>query len=450
MAKLNKDIFKAYDIRGTYPDEFDEEAAYLIARAFAKALKAKTAVVGHDMRTSWGALMPELVRGLHDSGVDVWDVGLVSTPLYYHCVNSLKGDVGLMLTASHNPGQYNGLKPTGPDAIPSIAFVSNEDIWRMAEAEDFDTPAAKGKTLGQRDLLDEYVAKVIETIGVSSFGGLKAVMDTGNGMGGHVLPALTRALKADVVPLYWDVDGTFPNHEANPLKESTLDDLKRKVVETGADLGVAYDGDADRVRFVDEKGESIPGDIITALLARQVLARHPGETILYDLRSTQAVREEIENAGGKAVMCRVGHGLIKRQMRKDGGIFAGELSCHYYFRDFYITDNGDLAMLSLVGLMLSSGKKLSELWKPIHRYFHSGEINSTVAGQQAKLRELEAIYGPAGKEVLHLDGLSVQFGDWWFNVRPSNTEPLLRLTCEAKTQGLMEEKRDELLGVIRA
>ena len=230
MAKLNKDIFKAYDIRGTYPDEFDENAAYLIARAFAKALKAKTAVVGHDMRTSWGALMPELVRGLHDSGVDVWDVGLVSTPLYYHCVNSLKGDVGLMLTASHNPGQYNGLKPTGPDAIPSIAFVSNEDIWRMAEAEDFDTPAAKGKTLGQRDLLDEYVAKVIETIGVSSFGGLKAVMDTGNGMGGHVLPALTRALKADVVPLYWDVDGTFPNHEANPLKESTLDDLKRKVV----------------------------------------------------------------------------------------------------------------------------------------------------------------------------------------------------------------------------
>lgn len=402
------------------------------------------------MRTSWGTLMPELIRGLHDSGVDVWDVGLVSTPLYYYCVNALQGDMGLMLTASHNPAGYNGLKPTGPEAIPSIAFISNEDIQKIAESEDFGVPAEKGRTLGQRDLLGDYVKKVIETIGVTTFGGLKAVMDCGNGMGGHVLPKLTSALGADVTPLYWEIDGTFPNHEANPLKESTLDDLKKKVVETGADLGVAYDGDADRVRFVDEKGESIPGDMVTALLARQVLSTHPGETILYDLRSSWSVKEEIEKAGGKPVMCRVGHGLIKRQMRQDGGIFAGELSCHYYFRDFYITDNGDLAMLSLVGLLHASGKKLSELWKPIHRYAHSGEINSTVKDQQAKLQELEEHYGNGAKQVLHLDGLSVELDDWWFNVRPSNTEPLLRLNCEAKSQELMESKRDELLGVIRA
>ncbi len=449
MADINPSIFKAYDIRGTYPEQFNEDAAYRISRAFAQELKGKTAVVGHDMRESWRTMMPEIIRGLVESGVDVWDVGLVSTPLYYYSVNELKGDMGLMLTASHNPAKYNGIKPTGPEAIPSISFVSNDTIATVAKSAKFSTPSAKGKILGEKDLLDSYVEAVCQTAGVFDFGGLKVVIDAGNGMGGHVLPKLTERLKADVTPLYWDIDGSFPNHEANPLDETTLEDLKKKVVETGSDLGVAYDGDADRVRFVDETGESIPGDMITALLAQQVLSRHPGETILYDLRSSWSVKEEIEKAGGKAVMCRVGHGLIKRQMRNEGGFFAGELSCHYYFRDFYITDNGDLAMLNLVGLLLRSGKKASELWRPIKRYFHSGEINSKVADTDAKLKELESIYGPQGKQILHLDGLSVEFDDWWFNVRPSNTEPLLRLTLEAKDETKMEAMRDKILAVIR-
>lgn len=449
MPNITPEIFKAYDIRGTYPDQFDEEAAYNIARAFAKALKGKTAVVGHDMRLSWKSLIPAVTRGLNDSGVDVWDIGLASTPLFYYSVNALKGDIGLQLTASHNPGGYNGFKPTGPGAIPSISFVSNDEICRLANAGEWEDAAEKGKLLGQRDLLDGYIEAVIDAAGVDDFSGLKIVIDTGNGMGGHVLPKLTKRLNANVIPLYWEIDGSFPNHEANPLDESTMEDLKKRVLAEGADLGVAYDGDADRVRFVDEKGESIPGDMITALLARQILRHHPGERILYDLRSSLSVKEEIEKAGGEAVMCRVGHGLIKRQMRDEGGIFAGELSCHYYFRNFYITDNGDLAMLHLVGLMKETGSKVSDLWRPIKRYHHSGEINSKVASVPAKLKELEDIYAPKGNSVLHLDGLTVQFEDWWFNVRPSNTEPLLRLTMEARDEKEMAEKRDEILGVIR-
>ncbi len=449
MTSITPEIFKAYDIRGTYPDQFNEEAAYRIARAFAKALKPKVAVVGHDMRVQWPALAPEVLRGLTDSGVDVWDVGMVSTPMYYFCVNALKADMGLMLTASHNPAEYNGFKPTGPQAIPSITYLSNTEICRIANEGGFPTPEAPGRVLGQKDLLAEYVEAVVAAAGIDDLSGLKMVADAGNGMAGHVLPLLSKRLKANVIPLYWELDGSFPNHEANPLKESTLDDLKKKVVETGADLGVAYDGDADRVRFVDEQGESIPGDMVTALLARQVLSQHPGETILYDLRSSRSVKEEIEDAGGKAVMCRVGHALIKRQMRAEGGIFAGELSCHYYFRDFFVTDNGDLAMMNLAGLLQRSGRKLSELWRPLKKYYHSGEVNSKVADVQAKLKELEDIYGPQGSNVLHLDGLTVEFPDWWFNVRPSNTEPLLRLTMEARNQAQMEAKRDEILAVIR-
>lgn len=450
MADLNPSIFKAYDIRGTYPDQLDEKATYLIGRAFAASLGGKTAVVGHDMRLSWEALAPELIRGVTDAGVDVWDVGLVSTPLYYYCVNALKGDMGLMLTASHNPGAYNGIKPTGPQAIPSISYVSNTDIMKLANSENFPEPQKKGQVLGHKDLLDDYIEAIVKTSGLEDAGGMKVAIDTANAMGGLIVPRLTRRINLNAIPLFWDIDGGFPNHEANPLHEATLEDLKAKVRAEGAALGVAYDGDADRVGFVDEKGDTIPGDMITALLARQILKRYPGATILYDLRSSWSVKEEIEKAGGKAVMCRVGHGLIKRQMREDGAVFAGELSSHYYFRDFYITDNGDLAMLGMLSLLKESGEKASELWRPIKRYFHSGEINSQVADQQGKLKELEGKYGPQAEKVLHLDGLTVEFDDWWFNVRPSNTEPYLRLTMEAKDEKKMETKRDELLALIRS
>ena len=449
MANLTPDIFKAYDIRGTYPDQFDEKAAYLIARAFAKAIGPKVAVVGHDMRTSADTIAPEVIRGLLDSGVDVWDIGLSSTPLYYYCCNVLEADLGLQLTASHNPAGYNGFKPTGSRAIPSISYVSNLEIREIANAEQWDEPAQKGKLLGKKDLLDDYIKAVCDVAGVHSAGKLKIVIDTANGMGGYVVPKLMEALGADVIPLFWELDGTFPNHEANPLDESTLEDLKKKVLETGADLGVSYDGDADRVKFVDEKGQSIPGDMTTALLAQQILSTHKGATILYDLRSSWSTKEAIEEAGGVAKMSKVGHGLIKGQMREEDAIFAGELSSHYYFKDFFVTDNGDLAVLNLIGLLLASGKKLSELWTPLKKYYHSGEINSKVPDVNVKLKELEDKYASDGKNVLHLDGLTVEFEDWWFNVRPSNTEPLLRLTLEATDEATMLARQEELLKLIR-
>jgi phosphomannomutase len=445
---IPKDIFKAYDIRGLYPSELDEESAYRIARAFAVALKPKVVVVGTDMRESGPAISEATIRGLNDQGADVIMVGLTSTSMYYYAVNALKGDAGVMVTASHNPGPYSGFKMTGPGAIPSIAYVSNEELWRMACEGQFPEPERKGQVIGRPEIVEDYVTAVLENTGVSSFGDLKIAVDAGNGMSGMILPYISKRVDNELIPLFWELDGRFPNHEANPLKTETLKWLMETVINEKADLGVAYDGDADRVAFVDEEGETVSGDLITALIAREMLKKAPGATIMYDLRSSWVVKEEIEKAGGKAVMCRVGHGLIKRQMREEGGYFAGELSSHYYFSDFYFTDNGDLAMLNVVKQLLSSGKKMSELIRPLQRYFHSGEINSKVADVQAKLAELEKTY--SGGTMLHLDGLTVEFDDWWFNVRPSNTEPLLRLNLEAKTKEKMEEKQKELLDLIRS
>jgi phosphomannomutase len=444
---IPKDIFKAYDIRGLYPSELDEESAYRIARAYAMVLKPKVVVLGHDMRVSGDAICAATTRGLTDQGSNVIDVGLTSTSMYYYAVNALKGDAGIMVTASHNPGQYSGFKMTGPGAIPSIAYVSNEELWRLACEGNFPDPDQKGEVIGRETVVENYITAVLENTGMSSFGDLKIVVDSGNGMSGMILPYLFDRVGNTPIRLFWELDGTFPNHEANPLKEETLKWLKESVISEKADLGAAYDGDADRVAFVDETGMSISGDLITALIAREMLKKAPGATIMYDLRSSWVVKEEIEKAGGKAVMCRVGHGLIKKQMREEGGYFAGELSSHYYFSDFYFTDNGDLAMLNVIKQILSSGKKMSELIRPLQRYFHSGEINSKVADVQSKLAELEKVYSSGN--MLHLDGLTVEFDDWWFNVRPSNTEPLLRLNLEAKTKEKMEEKQKELLDLIR-
>ncbi|MDO8588856.1 MAG: phosphomannomutase/phosphoglucomutase [Armatimonadota bacterium] len=446
--EIPKDIFKAYDIRGLYPSELDEESAYRIARAFATSLKPSVVVLGHDMRESADQICQATIRGLNDQGSDVITVGLTSTSMYYYAVNTLNGQAGVMVTASHNPAQYTGYKMTGPEAIPSIAFVSNEELWRLASEGRFTEPERRGEVIGREDVLQDYVTAVLDNAGISSFGDLKIVVDAGNGMAGMILPHLFRRVGSRPIPLFWELDGTFPNHEANPLKEETLRQLKETVVNENADLGVAYDGDADRVRFVDETGQSISGDLITALIAREMLKKAPGARIMYDLRSSWVVPEEIEKAGGVAVKCRVGHGLIKKQMREEGGYFAGELSSHYYFSDFYYTDNGDLAMLNIIKQMLSTGQTMSELIRPLQRYYHSGEINSDVADQNAKLAELEKVY--SGGRMLHLDGLTVEFDDWWFNVRPSNTEPLLRLNLEAKTKEKMEEKREELLELIRS
>lgn len=444
---IDRSIFKAYDIRGTYPAQLNEDVAYRIVRAYAQLAKPKVVVVGRDMRLSGPSLKDASIKALIDQGCDVIDVGLVSTPMYYYSVNAYNGDAGIMITASHNPPEYNGFKLTGPKAVPSITIVDNNTLYELAESGDFEEPAQKGALREVVEPLGGYVDAVLKTSGIKDFGNLKIAIDAANGMAGMVLPKLFEGKNCTVYPLYWEIDGSFPNHEANPLKEETLSDLKAKVKETGANLGVAYDGDADRVGFVDENGETVSGDMITALIARQILKSHPGATILYDLRSSWAVKEEIEKAGGKPIMSKVGHGLIKRQMREEGAIFAGELSSHYYFADFFVTDNGDLAMLSMIRLLTEEGKPLSELVKPIKRYYHSPEINSEVEDPQKKMAEIKSKYSDG--RIIELDGLTVEYDDWWFNLRPSQTEPLIRLNVEAKTPDLLNEKVAELLAAIR-
>lgn len=445
-----KEIFKAYDIRGLYPKQLDNDDAYRIARAFVSAMKCKRVVIGHDMRQSGEALMEATIRGLVDQGAEAIPVGLISTPMSYFANNYLKADASIMCTASHNPAEYNGFKMTGKGAVPSIATISNEDLWKLACAGKFEDPEKKGTVLKAVDVLDEYVEAVLDNAGIRNFGGLKMVIDCANGMGGHVLPKLCKKVGSDPTRLYWRLDGRFPNHEANPLKTETLLALQDRVVDEQADLGIAFDGDGDRVAFVDEKGQLVPGDFVTALIALELLKKKPGAKIMYDLRSSWVVPEEIKKAGGVAVKCRVGHALIKKQMREEGGYFGGELSSHYYFSDFFVTDNGDLAMLNIIKLLLAEKRPLSEIVAPLHRYYHSGEINSEVKDIPAVLKRLEDKYGPIAKETLHLDGYSAEFDDWWFNVRASNTEPLIRLNLEAKTKDKMDEKVAELLKEIRA
>lgn len=446
--QIDPSIFKAYDIRGLVPQQLDEDVAYRIGRAFVTALKCRRVVVGHDMRESAHEIGGATIRGILDQGADVVPIGLTSTSMYYYAVNKLNVDAGVMVTASHNPSEYNGYKMTGPEAIPSISFVSNEKLHQMASAGDFPEPEQKGKLQQAVNVLDDYIEAVLDNARIRSFGGLKIVVDAGNGMAGLTLPTLFDKVGSQAVSLYWELDGGFPNHEANPLKLETLEALQKTVVAEKADLGVAYDGDADRVAFVTEKGDPVSGDLITALIAREMLQKNPGAKIMYDLRSSRVVKEEIEKAGGIAVKCRVGHGLIKKQMRTEGGYFAGELSSHYYFSDFFYTDNGDLAMLNVIKLLCEEGKPISEIIAPLRRYYHSGEINSEVHDMKGKLAILETTY--AGGTMLKLDGLSVDFDNWWFNVRPSNTEPLLRLNLEANTAELLEEKKEELLRIIRA
>ncbi|MCE5199132.1 MAG: phosphomannomutase/phosphoglucomutase [Armatimonadota bacterium] len=448
--EIKKNIFKAYDIRGLYPQEIDDEDAYRIARAFVSALKCKRVVIGHDMRESGEMFEAATIRGLIDQGADVVPVGLTSTPMYYFAVNYLKGDAGIMCTASHNPAEYNGYKMTGAGAVPSIALIENEDLWRIACEGNFEEPEKKGTLLPKQDVLDAYTEAVLDNTGIRSFGNLKVVVDCANGMGGFILPKIFEKVGNKPIRLYWRLDGRFPNHEANPLKTETLLALQDRVVDERADIGIAFDGDGDRVAFTDEKGRIISGDFVTALIAREMLKKKPGAKILYDLRSSWVVPEEIEKAGGVAVECRVGHGLIKKQMRAEGGYFAGELSSHYYFSDFFTTDNGDLAMLNMLKLLIEEGKPMSEIVDPLRKYFHSGEINSEVKDIPAVLAKLKAKYGPVSKRVTEIDGYKAEFDDWWFNVRPSNTEPLIRLNLEAKTRDKMEEKVAELLKEIRS
>jgi phosphomannomutase len=451
---MNPSIFKSYDIRGIYPLEINAEIVYKIARAVVVYTGAHAVVVGRDMRVSSPELAEAVIRGVTDQGADVIDIGLASTPLFYFSVADYDAhDAGIMITASHNPKEYNGLKIIRGDA-QAIGLESGlADIRDLAMAGDF--PDVARGSISEIDTREAYIEKIFTFVSPASCGALKVVADAGNGMGGLLIADIFKNLSCELVPLHLELDGNFPNHEANPVKEENLADLKKKVLERGADLGVAYDGDADRIGFVDSRGQMVRGDMLAVLLAKEILKKSQGALILGDVRMTNAFREEVEGTGGIFHFCKVGHANIKRQMKEDGARFAGELSAHYYFADFPGIESGDLAMLYILAAISVSGRPLSELAAEYGRYFHSGEINFTVADKEKIIAAAKDKYAPAANagqagavSVLEIDGLRVDFPDWWFLLRASNTEPLLRLNLEATTKELLEEKKNELQNFI--
>jgi phosphomannomutase len=444
---MNAAIFKAYDIRGVYPVDINEENAYNIGRAIVSFSGAKKVVVGKDTRISSDALEQAIIRGIIDQGADVISIGLATTPMVYFASGKLDVDIGIIITASHNPAEYNGFKLCRKNAVPIGEGTGMEEIKALAINAAFADPDKKGSVINNDNLRSEYLDH-IKSFFTGGAVKKKIVFDFANAMGVIDKPVF-ESLQGDIesVYLYDSLDGNFPNHEANPLKTDTLEVLRQKVIETGADLGAAYDGDADRVGFIDEKGEVVPMDFITALIAQEILKKHPGGLVLVDLRSSNAVVEAIEAAGGRVDLCRVGHSLIKRQMREEGAIFAGELSGHYYFDENFKAELSSLAVLMVINLLNETGQKMSELVAHLKKYYHSGEINSDVDDKEMAMLKLKQKYSDG--KLNELDGIRIDFEDWWFNVRPSNTEPKLRLNLEAKTRELMEEKRDEVLGIIR-
>ncbi|MFC1668073.1 phosphomannomutase/phosphoglucomutase [Chlamydiota bacterium] len=436
-------IFKAYDIRGLYPDEINETLTYKIGRAFAKFIGAgKTVVLGRDMRPSSEILFKLLVEGLTDGGLTVINIGLISTPMFNFATAYYGYDGGLIITASHNPKEYNGIKMCLKNAIPINYDTGIQEIEAFVDTDDITVKTAQKGSCFSKDILDDYTAHVLTF--KNHIKNFKIVIDAGNGMAGATIPSVFKFIGCDIIPLYFELDGTFPNHDANPLKSENMIELQQTVLQHKADLGAAFDGDADRVMFVDNQGNLVSSDIITALIAEAFLKKNPHSTILYDLRSSRIVPETITSMDGIAHMCRVGHAFIKKQLRDEDGIFAGELSGHFYFRDNFYTDSGIIALLMVLNLLSSTDKTFSEYLKPLQKYYASGEINSFVTDKDEKLQQIEKKYND-GNKISHLDGLLVEYSDWWFNLRKSNTEPLLRLNVEANTLPNMEQKRNELL-----
>jgi len=440
-------IFKAYDIRGTYPDQVNERIAFRVGYHFRELLGEEDlargpVVVTRDMRSHSVPLAEALKRGLRASGLPVVDVGVADTPLNYFAIGHLGAAGGIQVTASHNPAKYNGFKMSRRDAIPvswDTGIEKLEELVRASEVSEDQAPAAGEERV---DVADAYHRHVLAML-TATAPRLRVAADAANGMAGVYMPMLDQ-LNVELFPLYFELDGTFPNHEANPLKAENLVDLQKAVREHGCDLGVSFDGDADRAMFVDESGDIISADLITALLAPRFLAEHPGASIVYDLRSSWATREAIEEAGGKAVRERVGHSFIKATMRRLDSPFGGELAGHFYYRANYTADSSIITLVEILNQLRATGKPLSELVKPYRRYFATGEINFHVDDKEGMIRHLAQEFSEG--EIDYLDGIAVQFEDWWFNVRPSNTEPLLRLVLEARTEELMESKKAVLLG----
>ena len=438
-------IFKAYDIRGIFPEQLNETIAEKIGRAIVVFLNAKKVVIGRDMRPHSTPLFHALVRGITEQGADVIDLGLCSTPMCYHANGKLGADASVMITASHNPAEWNGFKICREQAIPLSGQTGIGDIEALVNCNEWVKPERTG-TVSTFDISAEYAQFLRSHAHVTRK--LKVVVDYANAMGSYEIAGIEDFF--DIVPLYKKLDGTFPNHEANPLKQDTLQAIRAKVVEVGADFGAAFDGDADRCGFIDDNGQIIQMDLFTALIAQDILSEKAAGTvpILYDLRSSWAVKECIEANGGKPIMSRVGHAFIKAQMRQYGAVFAGELSGHYYFKENYMAESQGLAMIKLANLICRKNKPVSELVAPLRKYFSSGEINSKVADVKVIMDKIRSKYSDG--HMFELDGISSEYSNWWFNVRASNTEPLLRLIVEAADEKTMETKRDELLKLIRS
>ncbi|MFJ2032364.1 phosphomannomutase/phosphoglucomutase [Streptosporangium sp. NPDC087985] len=450
MGDLAK-IFKAYDVRGVVPDEFDEEIAEAVGAAFAEVTGAETVVVAHDMRASSGPLAAAFARGVTSRGADVVHAGLGSTDLLYYASGSLALP-GVMFTASHNPAQYNGMKMCRAGAVPIGGDSGLAEIRdRAAELLKSGVGGDGGGTVSERDLLQGYADHLRTLVDLSGIRPLKVVVDAGNGMGGHTVPVVFAGLPLETTELYFELDGGFPNHEANPIEPENLRDLQKAVLDVGADIGLAFDGDADRCWVVDERGESVSPSSITALVAGRELAKHPGATIIHNLITSRSVPEIVAEHGGEPVRTRVGHSFIKAEMARTGAVFGGEHSAHYYFRDFWSADSGMLAALHVLAALGGQDRPLSDILADHARYAASGEINSTVADQAAAMARVRETF--AGRDDVTfdgLDGMTVSGPGWWFNLRPSNTEPLLRLNAEAADEIQMAAIRDEVLAVVRS
>lgn len=438
-------IFKAYDVRGLYPGEWDASLARLIGNAFVRYLNADSIVVGYDMRTSSPALARAFIEGASLAGADVVDIGLASTDMLYFASGHLQM-AGAMITASHNPAEYNGLKMCRASAAP-IGQETGLNQIKAAVASGLIERAEELGQISQRNLLDEFREHCLSFIDRGQLKNLSIVADTANGMGGLVVPHVFQSIDCDLELLYEELDGTFPNHPADPIQPENLKDLQRRVVEKGADVGLAFDGDADRVFLVDDLGQPVGGFVTVALVAQALLARSPGESIVYNLICSHSVPETINSLGGNAIRTRVGHSFIKQVMAESGAIFGGEHSGHYYFRDNFKADSGLIAALVVLEVLATSGKKLSELRKQFETYFQSGEINSRVENVHESIDKVRNAY--AELKMDELDGLTIEDTQWWCNVRPSNTEPLVRLNVEAETRELCDEKTREILEVIR-
>ncbi|MFQ5425847.1 MAG: phosphomannomutase/phosphoglucomutase [Gaiellales bacterium] len=445
---LDPAVFKAYDVRGVYPAELDEDGAYAVGRAYVEEFEPTAIAVGRDMRTHAPGMARATIRGALDGGADVVDVGMIGTEMLYHAVGELGLDGGIAVTASHNPKEYTGMKIVRRGARP-VGGDSGLIEIRDRATTGFGAVTREG-TLQTRDIYPAWAERVLSFVDPRAVRPLRVTIDAANGMAGVMLPPLLERLPVEAVAHHFDPDGTFPHHEPNPLLPENRKFIVDAVRSEGADLGIAFDGDADRCFFVDDSGAFVPGDFVTALLAEAILAREPGSTILYDVRASWAVRDVVEAAGGTALVNRVGHAFIKQRMRETDAAFAGEVSGHYYFRDYYQADSGAIPALLMLELIAKAGRPLSEILAPYRgTYFLSGELNTEVADVALKLQEIKERYRLRG-ELSHLDGVSVAADDWHLNVRPSNTEPLLRLNVEARSRELMEELRDDVLATMMA